>query len=124
MTMLLLEFSYKNNPKMKKVENSFLWFDSKENKMKKFSGGKMQFVWDTKEKRLIPKIQDAYEKKWEFSSNKEAVEMWVGDVGRRMGVEVNLEESSNKGLAISVDDADLLSVKYALDRYGIRYSEI
>jgi hypothetical protein len=139
MPTLLLEYSFTNVPIQTKLSKKHLWFDSQANEMREFHGGKLSFVWDTNEKRLKPKlkfewntktrqydvlIDDVFETSWKKSDNREAIENWVEQIGKRLGVEVNGDETSNKGVAIDVDIEDLSIVEYALDRHGIRYSEV
>lgn len=139
MPTLLLEYSVTNAPVKKKVERKHLWFDPKENRMHEFYGGRITYVWDAKEKRIKPKlrfewnektrkydalIDDVYEITWQRTDNREEIERWIREVGKRLGVEVNEDERSNKGIAIDVDAADLHIVEYALERHGIRYSEV
>lgn len=139
MPTLLLEYSVKQVPMQNKINKKHLWFDAKENFMHEFYGGKLSFAWDNEEKRIKPKlrfewntktskydvlIDDVYETAWQRSDNREEVEKWIREIGNRLGVEVNGDESSNKGIAIDVDADDLHMVEYALERYGIRFSEV
>lgn len=139
MPTLLLEFSFKNVPVQTKVNKKHLWFDSKENRMYEYWGGNLSFAWNHEEGRLKPKvsfklnpqtkkydpiIDDAFETSWKLANNRAEIENWVRQIGSRFDVEINDAESSNKGIAVDVGKDVLSIIEYALERYGIRFSEI
>lgn len=124
MPTLLLEFVPVEIRIKQKIDRTHLWFDFVANKLLSFQGGKLVFAWNQEEKRLLPKIEDAYETVKQMTNNRRLIEKWIDQVGNRIGIEVNAEESSNKGISIDINDSDRNLVEHALDRYGIRYSEI
>jgi len=99
-------------------------------------GGDLQFEWNQKVKRMIPKVKWDKEKKrwttknedyktiWIMRNNEEEIRKWISDIGSRLRVSINVEDSSNKGIAIDVEKNELLVVENSLDRHQIDYNMI
>lgn len=124
MPTLLLEYSSENRSVQTKISKKHLRFDVEENRMLEFVGGKIITAWNEKTNCFEPKAIDAYVISKQKTDNRQYVQKWVNDIGARYGVEVNRDESINKGLAIDVDPENIAMVESALDGYGIRYSEV
>lgn len=137
MKTLLLEFSSKTQRVNRPLNKKTLWYDSKTNQLMSFEGGQLDMEWIASEKRYVPKMKwDAKKKKmvpqmkevnqvaWDKTDNSALVKNWVKQYERRFDFEINREESTNRGVAINVDDGQVDIVIDSLYEYRIGYSEI
>lgn len=123
MTTFLIDILKRQMPTKKKLNNKLLWFDSDSNKMLEFEGGKIVPFFDMRQKKLVPKIKDVHEVAYELTSNKEEIEEWINNVGSRYGAQISQQESSNRSVAINIDNHNADLFEYALDRKGFKYDK-
>lgn len=123
MAIYIIDISRKQMPVREKVNNKLLWYDSDKKKLIEFYGGKIVPVFDIKNKKLMPKVEDIYTVKYELKSNTKEIEEWLKNYGSRYGAQINLEESSNRGIAVNVDKHNTDYFEYALDRKGFKYNK-
>jgi len=122
-TTYIIDISKKQTPIKEKVNNKLLWYDSDNNKMLEFEGGKIVPFFDIRKNKLVPKVEDIYTVKYELMSNTKEIEEWLKNYGSRYGAQINLEESSNRGVAVNVDKHNTDYFEYALDRKGFKYNK-
>tara|TARA_B100001778_G_scaffold334491_1_gene346137 strand:+ start:27868 stop:28254 length:387 start_codon:yes stop_codon:yes gene_type:complete len=122
-TTYLIDISPKQVRVQTKAKNKLLWYDSDENKMLEFEGGKLTPVFDMRFKKLVPKVEDIYYTSYSTESNEQKVIDWMRNYGGRFGAEINKEESSNREIAVDIDSNSSSVFEYALDRQGFRYEK-
>jgi hypothetical protein len=107
-----------------KAKNKLLWYDRDENRMLEFEGGKLTPVFDMEKKKLVPKVEDVYYTSYEMVSKEDDIRFWIRNYGARYGAEINFYESSNRGIAVDVEELNRDVFEYALDRSGFRYEKL
>jgi len=122
----------------KKIERPIHWFDIESNKMWTFFGGKLQYRWDQKLKRLVPKVEwdkekkrwkcqdDAYKSVTERKTNEEDLRKLIKDmeIRERISIEINRSESDNSGIAIDVSEKDMNDAETILERNRLEYKKL
>lgn len=125
---LFITYRFTKVPVKRKADRDLLWYDAQEpdvsKRLKKYRGGQLITKYDPKIKRRYVEVADLEETVYQQHSNEEKIRKWFSEYGRRLGVEINNDESNNKGLAIDVDDSALDVVEHALDRQGFVYDQI
>jgi hypothetical protein len=92
--------------------------------MLEFEGGKIVPFFDMKKKKLLPKVEDVYYTSYKMVSKEDDIKSWIENYGARYGAEINSYESSNRGIAIDVEELNRDVFEYALDRSGFRYEKL
>jgi hypothetical protein len=125
---LFLQFVFKRTPVKEKVVQDLLWYDSREKniskRLKKFRGGRLVHRYDQKTKSPTVEVADLERTVYKSKSNEEQIKEWIKDHSGRYGVEINEQESSNKGVAIDFDRSLLDIIEHSLLRHGIEYEQV
>lgn len=107
-----------------KAKNKLLWFDSDKNKMLEFEGGKIVPVFDIKQKKLVPKIEDVFYTTYQTESSEQEIREWIKHHGARYGAEIDKEETNSRNIVVKVDKNNTSFFEYAADRKGLRYDKL
>lgn len=70
----------------KELERDFHWYDHIEKKMLHFRGGRMEFFYDSKKKRSIPRIVDS--KEWVIENSYPDILQWIKQNQLEFGFEI------------------------------------
>lgn len=98
----------------KKIERDHYWYDPESRQRLHGKGGKMIFVYDTKNKKSVPRIVDAED--WVYEESYPEIEKWVND----NGVQVT-ETTPGRHITINVDAANWSDIEDDLYRNKIIY---
>jgi hypothetical protein len=107
-----------------KAKNKLLWFDSDTNKMLEFEGGKLVPVFDLKQKKLVPKVEDVFYTSYQTESQEHEIKEWIKHHGARYGAEIDEEETNRQNIVVKVDKNNTSFFEYAIDRKGFRYEKV
>jgi len=122
MKTIYLEVETKSVRVEKDYKRDFLWFDAENKKLKKFNGGSLQFDFDLKTKKLVPRIEDVKNVFYEQQNNANRIRSWIKANETILDIELNERESGAGIIAVDVSDGQELFVKSMLDRLNIRYT--
>lgn len=106
-----------NKSSAKPLVRQLSWYDTKNKKMLHFSGGDLEFVYDDKEKRSLPKVVDRTEKS--NTSNYDAVKSWIDHNSDRFDIQVI--KHSPKSITIEAPDGYQDDIEQDLHKEKIHF---
>jgi len=96
------------------VKRDHHWYDPVQKQMLHGRGGEMYFVYDPKQRRMVPRLRDA--KEWVYKKNFDEIEKWV----KKKNFDV-VNKVPNRSITINVPDILISDVEDDLYRHHITY---
>jgi len=98
-----------------KVERDHSWYDTESKKMLNFRGGRLEFDYDPKTKKAIPKVVDHEE--YINGTDYPEIKKWLKTNAAKHGI--TILEDNGRNVTISIDNSDFDDVREDLYRHRI-----
>ena len=108
-----------------KVERDLYWYDHKNKRMEKFCGGKLNFEYkldeDSNERRLMPVVDDLFEKKQESIIDPQQVDLWFEVFSNYNNTSITKISNTEKGILFDVPKEEMVNLTDQLDRENMKW---
>ena len=104
----------------KEVNNTLLWYDTKNKRMLRFRGGKLNFNYDPQDKNTTVTVEPLYQNKTEWGDNTDDINQWI--INHEQDFSLDVVSANDKSFTISYDDDNKKEVEESLNRAGLNYA--
>lgn len=122
-TVKILDTPQKSRKNVK-LERDLFWYDSDHREMLKFRGRKLDIshkVFDTKLKRLVPKITDVFVPVNEKTISRNIVMDWLKQYSNYNTTQMEIVDQDSDGVLVSIPEQELDDIAYNMERHNIRF---
>ncbi|MFW6173098.1 MAG: hypothetical protein ACOC5T_05080 [Elusimicrobiota bacterium] len=127
MISVLIHTPSKNAINQKKIDRTLLWYDHKKKEMKKFSGGKLNFVYtyddEIGEHRLLPEVEDLVVKESVYVKDRSLIDNWFKIYSNYNHTSVIKQVSNEDGVIFSVPDDEFQNFTYQIERNNMEWEK-
>jgi len=108
-----------------KIERNLQWYDHIKKKMLNFKGGKLAFSYKYDEElgrnRMMPEVEDEYSMRIIKNRDSELTKKWFNNYSNYNNVNAEIIEENNKGIIFGIEQEDVDSFLYDLERNNFQF---